>query len=265
MFGIPESVMSALGAIQFSSRPMFVQFRPAGYRVRGAECRDLMQVVRPGDLLLRFYDHYLDNMLIPGHYTHIGVYVGAISPEDQSRAGRRIGNGKQRQRRLSKRFKTGPQMVVHSMSQGVFAEDLLDFARCDELVVLRLPEHLRLHSDTGNPFARRFFDSTELELQSRLLEGEVLQRSEVIPSVIEEALANLGRPYDFDYDFGNFARLSCTELVYFCLKSVANVLDLQPRILKMGPLSSSAIVPDDFLKLGLDCVWHSREAQGFTL
>jgi len=33
-------------------------------------------VIKPGDLILRAYECYLDGLFIPGTYTHTGIYIG---------------------------------------------------------------------------------------------------------------------------------------------------------------------------------------------
>lgn len=258
MFGLSDRFVRILGDIKISPNPLFVQYCPSSYRLRGSELRDLIPLLQPGDLLLRYYDHYLDNLFIPGHFSHIGIYVGEIKDSDREIAGLRMGNSRVREGRLRERFTTGPQMVVHSISEGVFAEDLLDFSRCDELMVLRLPEELHLAYDSGNPFPESLFGPEEKEIRSRLLAGEIINRSEIVPLMIAEALKNVGRRYDFNLDFGDFSRLSCTELVYLCLKSVAHALDLAPRKCGFGPIQKMAITPDHYLEIGLSPIWKNK-------
>ncbi len=65
-----------------------------------------MKVIRPGDLILRKYKHYLDGYFIPGKYSHTGIYVG---------------DGK----------------VIHAVAEGVCYTDLIEFTRCDGICVLR--------------------------------------------------------------------------------------------------------------------------------
>lgn len=65
-----------------------------------------MAEVRPGDILLRRYDNYLDGYFIPGRFSHSGVYIG-------------------------------DGLIVHAMSSGVQKIDIIDFLRCDGFAILR--------------------------------------------------------------------------------------------------------------------------------
>jgi len=66
--------------------------------------------------------------------------------------------------------------VVHAIGEGVVRDDLIDFMRTDHLMVLRAPAE----------FSRKAI------LKIRKL---------------------LGTPYDYDFDFKDAGRFSCTELV----------------------------------------------------
>ena len=73
-----------------------------------------MARIKPGDIVIRRFEGYIDKWLIPGWWNHGGVYVG--------------GDAKQ---------------VVHAVSDGVLIEDVLNFMRTDHMIVLRPPEDMR--------------------------------------------------------------------------------------------------------------------------
>jgi hypothetical protein len=89
----------------------FVLFGASAYKVKGPDMRKILDVIKPGDVLLRVYRHYIGSILVPGYWSHAAVYVGEIE-------------GK-------------PDRVIHMLGAGVANEDLLTFMRCDGIVILR--------------------------------------------------------------------------------------------------------------------------------
>ena len=102
-----EKFLRIFGDIKLLPFPPFMYYQPGDYyKATGAEARQAMQLLRPGDLLLRGYDSYLDGLFIPGKYSHTGIYTG---------------NGK----------------VTHAVAEGVCQIDTIDFLRCDRFAVIR--------------------------------------------------------------------------------------------------------------------------------
>ena len=98
--------LTVLGDIKVYKFPMFMVYDPTTFAVKGDDTRDIMDVIAPGDVVLRGYRHYLDGFFIPGDLSHSGIYVG---------------NG----------------TVIHSVAEGVCEIDLIDFFRCDRACVMR--------------------------------------------------------------------------------------------------------------------------------
>jgi hypothetical protein len=96
-----------------------------------------------------------------------------------------------------------PDRVIHAIGEGVVEEDFLKFCRTDEIVIVR-PEKTR----------------------------------DEIKMAIQKAISHKDAPYDYDFNFSNDLRFSCTELVYDCYDQ--NL----PIIVK------KVIYPDAFLKAG---------------
>ena len=108
-YKLKSTFLTLFGDIEVFKWPMFVIYRPSGYKIRGKQIRTIMKKIEPGDVLLRGYNDYLDGYFIPkgsSNCSHSGIYVG---------------NGN----------------VIHSIAEGVIREDLLDFLKCDYCVVLR--------------------------------------------------------------------------------------------------------------------------------
>ena len=133
---------------------MWIVWGPATFRLKGKHYRAVERIIEPGDILIRRFEGYVDKWLIPGWWNHAGIYVGTIEG----------------------RF----YQVIHAISEGVIAEDLIDFMRTDHLVVLRG------HDTWRWPACER----------AKYLAGNT--------------------EYDFSFDFADPKRLSCTELVAKC-------------------------------------------------
>jgi hypothetical protein len=257
-----EQVLTVFGRIKYFRFPLFLAYDPGSYLVKGEDIRELMDLLQPGDILLRSYTMYLDGKFIPGLFSHAALYVGELNEDHRARAGERIGDPSLRRAAVDASFKTGKQMVIHSMAEGVFVEDILTFTRCDKLVVVRPPEVIR-KKDGVLPLtiAEHHFTDEERDVRARLEKGEAVKREEVVRLACAEALRNVGRPYDFDFDFANFGRLSCSELVYFCFKSINHFINIQPRVKQVLFIKKKIIAPDAFLYADMSCVWASRSVR----
>jgi len=51
-------------------------FGDSHYDIKGKETREILDIIQPGDVFLRRYDHYLGSILIQGYWSHAGIYVG---------------------------------------------------------------------------------------------------------------------------------------------------------------------------------------------
>lgn len=106
---IKSKFLTFFGDIKYFKFPFFLVYDPDEYLIDGEKTRDIMRKIKPGDLILRKYRHYLDGLFIPGKYSHTGIYIG---------------NGK----------------VIHAIAEGVSKIDLLDFVKCDYICILRPKE-----------------------------------------------------------------------------------------------------------------------------
>lgn len=84
----------------------WIQYDPVEYKITGSRIKEISGLLRPGDVILRHYDGYVDNWFIDGKYTHAGIYVG----NDQ---------------------------IIHAVNPTVSKIDLIDFCRCDSICVVR--------------------------------------------------------------------------------------------------------------------------------
>ena len=250
-----ERLLTIFGDIFVYRWPMFLLYNPEGYRVRGEDVRALLERLQPGDILVRGYDHYLDSRFIPGYFSHVGLYLGEVTLDDQDSVARvgaaLLAGGKTD-------FRCGPQMVIHALAEGVLLEDAINFCRCDFLALLRFPERLRVTNATWKPeVGRACFSPEERSFCDRLARGEELRFAEVFPTIKQAALGKLGTPYDFDFDFQRLDRLSCSELVYYATKALGPFLDVSSLQRRFLFFKHSIIEPDAFVRAPLEVAWTS--------
>lgn len=103
---IPKWILKATGEIYLHKFPGFFVWKPPHYRVKGEDIAAVQSIVRPGDILLRTYQGYLNTLFTPGDWGHAAIYLG---------------NSK----------------VVHAVGEGVIQEHILTFLRTDAVCVLR--------------------------------------------------------------------------------------------------------------------------------
>lgn len=247
-----ERFLTIFGDIKVYKRPLFLVYDPGSYLVKGKDIREVIKIVQPGDILVRKYRNYLDGFFIPGYFSHVGLYLGPVKEEDIDLVPFE---------RRKKQFQWGDQMVIHALAEGVLIEDLLNFCRTDYLAVLRFPEKLKKVPE-ARPLnvPKKEYIPEEEEIQGRIEEGAEIYFKDIFPIIYKVALKNLGRPYDFNFDFADFARLSCTEFVYLCTKCTGPFLDVSPEKKRVFLFFKKTMIqPDVFLSTKLDLTWGSPE------
>lgn len=257
-----ERFLTVFGDIKFYRFPFFLVYDPGSYQVKGEDVRELLDILQPGDILLRAYTNYLDGKFIPGLFSHAALYYGEMTEALRPKIGERVKNANDRRRAQEELFKPGKQMVVHAMAEGVFVEDILTFSRCDKMAVMRLPEMLS-RNQQARPLnmPQGLFTPEEKRLQEQLSSGKSVSKKEAVALALAEAVRNVGRPYDFNFDFANFGRLCCSELVYLCYKAIDQYIDVLPVEKRMLFIRKQVIAPDAFLDARLACIWASRSVR----
>jgi hypothetical protein len=240
-----DRLLTIFGDIKVYRHPLFLVYDPGGYQLRGGDLRALLDLLQPGDILVRGFTAYLDGKLIPGYFSHAAIYLGHVGHGDREL----VPEG------ARGRFRTGEQMVIHAIAEGVLMEDILDFGRCDRLAVLRFPRRMA-PTPGAPPDPSAPLDPDEVALRARLLDGGVTF-AEAWPVLRRVALAQLGRGYDFEFDFTDVRRLSCTEFVHRATRALAPFLGVAPREHRILFLRGTGIAPDAWVSSSLDLVWAS--------
>lgn len=114
IYKLQSKLFTFIGDIGWSGwkHPFWLIFNFRTYNIKGEHYALLKPLLRPGDILIRRFEGYLDRFFIPGWWNHGGVYVGEN------------------------------EQVVHAISDGVVIEHVINFLRTDHLIVLRPPESM---------------------------------------------------------------------------------------------------------------------------
>jgi hypothetical protein len=187
IFNIKKHIFRFIGDIKWSGlfKPFWFTINASGYQLKGEDYRNISKKIKPGDIVVRRFEGYVDKWLIPGFFNHAGIYVGGQK-----------------------------QQVVHAVSDGVIKEDILNFMRTDHMVILRPPKNMA-------------------------------------KAVVKVAKMAVGRQYDWDFNFQDNRRFSCTELVEHCFPN--GFIDGKVRFFRY------TVTADDIVKnKKLSVVWVSE-------
>jgi hypothetical protein len=105
-----NKIINWVGNIQVFKYPLFIVCGKTSYNIKGPDQRAILDILKPGDVLLRRYDSYISNVVITGYYKHAAIYVG----DDK---------------------------IIHVIGKGICMEDILTFMRCDDIAVLRCDDN----------------------------------------------------------------------------------------------------------------------------
>lgn len=216
---VRNKFLKIFGDIKVYKFPFFLLYDPGSYLVKGANIRTVLETIEPGDILLRGYKNYLDGYFIPGFFSHAGLYLGETKKSDLPLTDEQ-----------KKIFYEGKQVVIHSMAEGVFMEDVLNFCRCDYLMILRRNNTIEPSIDLKADFIHTY----------------------------QKAISNLGKAYDFAFDFFNNDNLSCTELVQVCYSDILELYDIKIKERKVLFKKRQMLTPDDFITNKLEFAFISE-------
>jgi len=147
--------------------------------IRLEQIEKLEPRLQPGDILLERRNWYLSNPWLPGFWPHAALYVGRIEQLEQLGIGTHPAVLKQQAGYLAKAEDGRANTVIEAVSEGVIFNSLTHSTHADYVAVLR----------------------------PRLARGQ-------IAAAIARAFEQVGKPYDFNFDFDDTSKLVCTQLVY---------------------------------------------------
>ncbi len=185
-FPIQKSVATAMGRTILSTRGN------SGL-ITEQQATQMGKEMQPGDFMLQRRNWHLSNVGIPGFWTHSALYTGSINVLDEYFKSEFPYEGYESFSEFlknknpdvyniySEKDVLGYQKsVVEAIERGVVIQSLEKSADADFVVVLR-PD--------------------KLSKRDKML-------------AIIRALENVGKPYDFNFDFDTVGSLVCSELIY---------------------------------------------------
>ena len=143
------------------------------------------EVLKPGDILVEKTDGAITDKLIPGHFSHVALYVGKFEDLQSMR----LSNGNLLIdspifKKNSARLADGHD-VVEVIRPGITLVDIRDW-RISDLVVLRTSKYSREH----------------------------------LADALLQSLAYVGTDYDFAFDINTRSIVMCSELPYQAFKGI---------------------------------------------
>jgi hypothetical protein len=106
---LPKWLIKLSGDLYIHKYLFWLVYKPHHYALTGENTREILAAVKPGDILLRRYDGYVNSRLTPGFWGHAALCVSDTE-------------------------------VIHALGAGVVREDLITFCRTDSVSVLRVKD-----------------------------------------------------------------------------------------------------------------------------
>lgn len=147
----------------------------------------LLEILRPGDILVTRKEHALTNYFLPGYWPHAALYLGTPGQLTDLKLDENPAMAS-RWERMVACDRALPNRVLESLKDGVRLRSLASPFASDALTVIR----------------------------PRLSEEEIAK-------AIGRGIIHEGKPYDFDFDFTRSDRLVCTEVIYRSYEGIAGV------------------------------------------
>lgn len=169
-----------------------VRERKGGPRVTAAHLGEMRALLKPGDILIERQDWFLSRALMPGYWAHAAIYVGNAATL------RELG--------LADHEWVAPHWTAYRSAPFEILE--------------AVPAGVRM---TTLDHCIGVADSAAI-LRPRLSRDEIRQ-------ALARAFRDVGKPYDFEFDFDTGDKIVCTELVYraFAGQIEFNLVDILGR------------------------------------
>lgn len=123
IYKLQAKFLTWFGNIKVFKWPLFIVYDPTSFKVTGEQILEILEILEPGDVILRKFDSYADSKFIPGDYSHGAVYVG-------------------------------DNKIIHAVAEGVSEIDAVSFCMCDRICVLRPRAGMRNAIAKAKKFAK---------------------------------------------------------------------------------------------------------------
>jgi hypothetical protein len=210
---------------------------------------ELVQLLRPGDVLVVRKEFAATNYFLPGYWPHAALYLGKASDFTTCR----IADHEHVQPRIVKVSGVTPLTGVLMPNDNHFASDGAEHP----CVLEAMKDGVKIRS-VNSPFN----SDSVVVLRPKL---EVEQ----IGCALAQAMMHEGKAYDFDFNFCMSHRLVCTEVVYRAFEGVAGVqFDLKRHVgrfaLSAADLLQMALADRHFSLIAVYSPAHSPTVQSGT-
>ena len=105
---LKSAFIEFIGSIRFYKGGIVI-FGDSTCKLKGPDCREILRVLKPGDIVLNAHHNYVSSLFIKGDYGHSGIYVG-------------------------------DNQIIHVRARGILKEDILTFLRADDAAVIRVKD-----------------------------------------------------------------------------------------------------------------------------
>ena len=108
LYKIWSKFLTIVGDIKLFGYPFWIVYDPNYFKMTGDKIIEVIEVLKPGDIILRGYDMYLDSKSIPDKlkFSHGAIYIG---------------DGK----------------IIHAVAEGVSYTNVVEFCECDRIAIFR--------------------------------------------------------------------------------------------------------------------------------
>ena len=65
--------------LRVSPIPFFINYIPRNRGLKGQHVREILKLIRPGDIVVSHHHHYLDSHSLPTTFQEAGFYLGEVS------------------------------------------------------------------------------------------------------------------------------------------------------------------------------------------
>ncbi len=108
LYTLWSKFLTIVGDIKLFRYPFWIVYDPNYFKMTGNKIIEVMEILKPGDIILRGYDMYLDSKSIPDKlkFSHGAIYIG---------------DGK----------------IIHAIAEGVSYTNIIEFCECDRIAIFR--------------------------------------------------------------------------------------------------------------------------------
>ena len=121
LYKLWSKFLTHFGEIKIFKYPMFIVYDPKVFSITGNDILDILKLIKPGDIILRGYDMYLDGKFIPNK-------TGYSINDSTKNIGKNFSHGG---------IYIGNNTIIHAIAEGVSEINIIDYVQCDRIAIFR--------------------------------------------------------------------------------------------------------------------------------